>query len=177
MHPFSAGDPALCGGACSLGENFPQIIRSIDTLAGGGSHIWILHAITESVRKGVRIHEACPALRGIGYTPVAAFLGRRPMFEERRWGSYRVLDYQTLDDGSEFLTKRLRIRAGKNLSYQYHMQRSEIWTVIAGRGELVLDGRFIPMKPGDVAHIPLGQSMPSGPSLSWRLSRYSSVPG
>ena len=99
------------------------------------------------------------------------------MFEERRWGSYRVLDYQTLDDGSEFLTKRLRIRAGKNLSYQYHMQRSEIWTVIAGRGELVLDGRFIPMKPGDVAHIPLGQSMPSGPSLSWRLSRYSSVPG
>ncbi|WP_323958368.1 phosphomannose isomerase type II C-terminal cupin domain [Brevibacillus composti] len=78
------------------------------------------------------------------------------MFEERRWGSYRVLDYQTLDDGSEFLTKRLRIRAGKNLSYQYHMQRSEIWTVIVGRGELVLDGRFIPMKPGDVAHIPVG---------------------
>ncbi|XID93097.1 sugar phosphate nucleotidyltransferase [Paenibacillaceae bacterium WGS1546] len=79
---------------------------------------------------------------------------QRPMYEERRWGGYRVLDYLKYPDGREVLTKRIRVAAGRNLSYQYHELRDEVWTVAAGRGEMVLDGKRFPVKPGDVVTIP-----------------------
>jgi mannose-1-phosphate guanylyltransferase len=80
---------------------------------------------------------------------------QRPMYEERRWGSYRVLDFKKFPDGTEVLTKRICIEEGKNLSYQMHFKRSEVWTIIAGTGELVLDGQLIPVGAGDVFKIPL----------------------
>lgn len=78
----------------------------------------------------------------------------RPMYEEKRWGNYRVLDYEKLKDGNEVLTKRLKILAEKNLSYQMHFKREEVWTIIAGEGELIIDGKFKMIKPGDVIYIP-----------------------
>lgn len=82
-------------------------------------------------------------------------IDQRPMFEERRWGWYRVLDYQTRTDGTDILTKRLCLYAGKNLSYQYHQMRSEVWTIVAGIGEFVLNDRLIRVKAGDVVRIPV----------------------
>ena len=79
----------------------------------------------------------------------------RPLFEERRWGKYRVLDYIKFDDGTEVVTKRIKIDAGKNISYQLHYKRCEVWTVIKGDGEFVLNDRIIPVKAGDVLTIPL----------------------
>ena len=68
---------------------------------------------------------------------------QRPMYEERRWGRYRVLDYITYPDGREVLTKRIFISAGSNLSYQYHSLRDEVWTVVSGNGDMVLnENRF-----------------------------------
>ncbi len=83
-------------------------------------------------------------------------LGQRPMFEERRWGWYRVLDYKAFAEGFEVLTKRICIFAGKNLSYHCHHKRSEVWVVAAGEGEFVLDGNLSKVKAGDVLEIPLG---------------------
>lgn len=83
-------------------------------------------------------------------------LDQRPMFEERRWGWYRVLDYKKLVEGMEVLTKRLCVFAGKNLSYQYHHERSEVWVVVAGEGEFVLDDTLSYVKKGDVLNIPVG---------------------
>lgn len=80
---------------------------------------------------------------------------QRPMYEEKRWGCYRVLDYLQLEDGNEVLTKRIRIIAGRNLSYQRHFKRKEVWTIISGEGELILDGVFQCIKSGDVIQIPL----------------------
>ncbi len=80
----------------------------------------------------------------------------RPMYEEKRWGNYRVLDYEKFKDGNEVLTKRLKISAGKNLSYQMHFKREEVWTIIAGEGELIIDEKFKTIKPGDVIYIPVG---------------------
>ena len=76
------------------------------------------------------------------------------MYEEKRWGCYRVLDYQKLEDGNEVLTKRIKIVAGRNLSYQMHDKRQEVWTIISGEGELIIDGVFQTVKPGDVIQIP-----------------------
>jgi mannose-1-phosphate guanylyltransferase len=80
----------------------------------------------------------------------------RPMYEERRWGWYRVLDYQKFKDGKEVLIKRIKIAAGKNLSYQLHDHRNEVWTIIKGKGELVLNDKLFSVKPGDVIEINAG---------------------
>jgi len=81
---------------------------------------------------------------------------QRPMFEERRWGWYRVLDHMKYDNGQEVLTKRIGVSVGKNLSYQLHYQRSEVWTIMNGKGEFALDDVIYEVKPGDVLHIPVG---------------------
>ena len=70
------------------------------------------------------------------------------MYEERRWGWYRVLDHTKYDDGNEVLTKRIGITASKNLSYQYHNNRSEVWTVVKGEGIFVLDEEIRVVRPG-----------------------------
>ncbi|QQE79327.1 sugar phosphate nucleotidyltransferase [Alicyclobacillus sp. SO9] len=77
----------------------------------------------------------------------------RPMFDERMWGSYRVLDYQELEDGTEVLTKSIELKQGHNLSYQKHRWRSEVWTFVEGEGELAVDDRIIPITPGDVVRV------------------------
>ncbi|WP_340400878.1 sugar phosphate nucleotidyltransferase [Paenibacillus sp. FSL H8-0079] len=78
---------------------------------------------------------------------------QRPMYEERRWGCYRVLDYTRNEAGGEVLTKRICISAGKNLSYQYHLLRNEVWTVVSGSGELILDGKRRTISQGDTVII------------------------
>ncbi|MED3979919.1 sugar phosphate nucleotidyltransferase [Priestia megaterium] len=80
----------------------------------------------------------------------------RPMYEERRWGWYRVLDYTKLEEGKEVLTKRIGIDEGKNLSYQLHDYRDEVWTIIKGEGEFVLNDKIRPIKTGDVIQIQAG---------------------
>lgn len=81
---------------------------------------------------------------------------QRPMYEERRWGWYKVLDYTRLKEGKEVLTKRIRIFAGKNLSYQIHFKRNEVWTMISGEGEFVLNEELSRVKAGDILEIPAG---------------------
>ena len=79
----------------------------------------------------------------------------RPMYEERRWGWYRVLDV-TKKENREILTKRLCVHKGKNLSYQYHHHRDETWTIISGLAVFVLDGEQKLVQAGDVLQIPAG---------------------
>lgn len=83
-------------------------------------------------------------------------LDQRPMYEERRWGWYRVLEHTKYNDSTEVLTKRIKITEGNNLSYQYHKYRQEVWTVVKGEGELFLNEEFRCIKSGDVVEIPVG---------------------
>ena len=80
---------------------------------------------------------------------------QRPMFEERRWGWYQVTDYASYENGKEMLTKRISILAGKNISYQYHKTRNEVWTIVEGEGEFVLDDKLYTVHVGDVLRIPV----------------------
>ena len=88
--------------------------------------------------------------------PYVDQMDARPMFEERSWGEYKVLEYTTFGEKQRSLTKRLRINAGKNISYQSHRLRDEIWTFIEGTGELLLDGHIRNVRCGDVAYITKG---------------------
>lgn len=87
---------------------------------------------------------------------IVGHFNHRPMYEERRWGWYKVLDHLKIDDNFEVLTKRIGVNAGKNLSYQYHLYRNEVWTIIKGEGIFVQSGRLQVVRPGDVLQIPIG---------------------
>lgn len=84
-------------------------------------------------------------------------LGRRPMYERRRWGEYKVIDNIKFDDGFCALTKQLTITPGCSISYQRHNCRNEVWTFIDGEGEIVLDGIRSHVDRGDVINIRRGQ--------------------
>lgn len=79
----------------------------------------------------------------------------RPMYEERRWGTYRVLDDSCYADGRHSLTKTITLKAGKNISYQIHHHRSEVWTFVEGEGIFVLNGLEQRVKAGDTVIIPV----------------------
>lgn len=83
-------------------------------------------------------------------------LQHRPMFEERRWGEYKVVDTVEFSDGYKSLTKQLKIKSGKGLSYQVHRHRDEVWTFIDGEGELLLDGIRSVVRRGDTVTIKKG---------------------
>lgn len=83
-------------------------------------------------------------------------IGKRPMYEERRWGEYKVIDYIEFPDGFCALTKQLTLHPGCSISYQKHSYRDEIWTFVSGEGEIVLNGERNPVRRGDVINIPKG---------------------
>lgn len=84
-------------------------------------------------------------------------LKQPPMFEERRWGWYRVLDHMEYEDGTQNVTKRLYVKASKNLSYHSHQNCEEVWTIVKGEGIFVLEGKIQVVRSGDVLTIPIGQ--------------------
>ncbi len=80
----------------------------------------------------------------------------RAMYETRHWGSYRVLNHATHSEGSTSLTKHLCIHAGKQISYQRHSMRTEVWTIVEGEGEVVVEGEVRSVRPGDAISVPCG---------------------
>lgn len=70
---------------------------------------------------------------------------------ERPWGKYYVLE-----DEPNYKLKRIEVDPGQKLSYQYHHQRQEFWTIVKGEAVVVLNGKEIPMSYGDSIFIPLG---------------------
>ncbi|MRI80836.1 cupin domain-containing protein [Aerococcaceae bacterium DSM 109653] len=84
-------------------------------------------------------------------------LSKRPMYEESGWGESKVLDYTDNEDGSSTLTKSISIKAGEWLQYQQHAVRDEIWTIIDGVGDIVIDDHVRNVRRGDVAYITKGQ--------------------
>lgn len=93
----------------------------------------------------------------IGVTPqlkdTIKSIDSRPMYEERRWGWFRVLDYTVNEELEEVLTKRICIKESHNLSYQMHLKRTETWNIISGVGEVIIDGKYNMIKSGDVIKI------------------------
>lgn len=80
----------------------------------------------------------------------------RAMYEARNWGEYRVLDHAAYGSGARSLTKYLKISAGSQISYQRHRLREEIWTVVDGSGEVVVEGNVSSIGRGDAISIPRG---------------------
>lgn len=80
----------------------------------------------------------------------------RPMYVERYWGWYRVLEYGKTEEHTEVLVRRVCILPGRSISYQMHERREEVWTITSGSGEVMLDDVRISVKAGSVIEIPHG---------------------
>jgi len=72
--------------------------------------------------------------------------------ELRPWGMYEVLL-----DSPECKVKRITVDPGQKLSYQYHLKRSENWTVIKGHLTVILDDEKIFRSPGESVRILQGE--------------------
>jgi len=69
----------------------------------------------------------------------------------RPWGNYEIL----LDE--EYCkVKRIFVKPGQRLSYQYHYKRQEAWTVVAGTARITLDGETRDFEAGDTVFIAQG---------------------
>jgi mannose-6-phosphate isomerase len=68
----------------------------------------------------------------------------------RPWGEYFVLD-----DSKTHKVKRIVVKPGGRLSYQYHYHRAEVWTIVEGEALITIDGEDKTYKVGEVAIIPL----------------------
>jgi len=79
-----------------------------------------------------------------------------PMYKKRMWGWSKVLDYAKYEN-EEMITNRICIEAGKNSTYHYHNSRDEVWTIIKGEGELVLDDNIRRIKASDIVYLPRGR--------------------
>lgn len=89
--------------------------------------------------------------------PYVEQMNGRPMYEERRWGTYKVVDRFTSSDGNQALTKHLFIKSGKSISYQKHSHRDEVWTFVDGNGLLLIEDKISQVQAGDVVCIKKGQ--------------------
>lgn len=84
-------------------------------------------------------------------------IDNRPMYEERRWGEYKVYDYSKYADGTKSLTKHVTVNAGCAQDYHVHKYKDEVITVANGQGELVVDGCLMKLSRGDTISIRRGQ--------------------
>lgn len=79
-----------------------------------------------------------------------------PRFEERRWGTLQTLD-ESGEGENKVLTRKIKIYEGMNSSYHHHEKRNELWTVIGGEADLILEGNKLRLTPGKVICIRKGQ--------------------
>ncbi|AIF67938.1 mannose-1-phosphate guanylyltransferase [Terribacillus saccharophilus] len=75
-----------------------------------------------------------------------------PMYEERSWGNFKVIDFSKFGD-QEVVTKYLNIIPGKNLSLHTHNSNFKNWTVINGEGILLINGVLKTLRKGDIIQI------------------------
>ena len=150
---FTEEMPAGATGRAIVGENADNthIINELDIpLICLGTQDVVVAASPD----GILVSDKKAASRLNGY---AGQLTARPMYEERRWGTYKVMGVNEFPDGGKALTKLLHLKPGCHISYQYHNQREEIWTFVDGEGRLIIDGEEIRAVRGYVAHIKAGQ--------------------
>ncbi|WP_171656421.1 sugar phosphate nucleotidyltransferase [Paenibacillus foliorum] len=80
----------------------------------------------------------------------------RTMYEEKSWGTSRVLDLSKGDEETETVTSKMVINHGKKIDEPSNMKIKKIWTVISGSGEFTLNDVIGTIKAGDVLEIPCG---------------------
>ncbi len=83
--------------------------------------------------------------------PFVDAIDNRIMFAEKSWGSFKIIDVE-----AESITIKVTLNPGHSMNYHSHERRDEVWTVIAGRGRAVVDGKEQILNVGDVLTMKAG---------------------
>lgn len=83
--------------------------------------------------------------------PFVDKIEQQVMYAEKSWGSYRVIDVE-----KESMTIKVTLNAGHSMNYHSHRYRDEIWAVVSGCGEAILDDKKYKVKSGDILKMPRG---------------------
>ena len=83
--------------------------------------------------------------------PFVDAIDNRIMFAEKSWGSFRIIDVE-----KESITIKVTLNPGHSMNYHSHIRRDEVWTVIAGHGKAVIDGKEQIIHVGDVISMKAG---------------------
>ena len=70
--------------------------------------------------------------------------------EHRPWGSF-----EHLLDCEYCKVKRIIVKPGHKLSYQYHHKRNEVWVVVQGVATVTLDDKVVDIKETEIVNIPV----------------------
>lgn len=73
------------------------------------------------------------------------------MYAEKSWGTYQVLDVNNAS-----MTIKVTLKAGQQMNYHSHENRDEIWNVVSGKGQTIVDGMRQMVNAGDVITIQAG---------------------
>ena len=73
------------------------------------------------------------------------------IYETRPWGHFEVLA-----EGPNCKVKRLVVKPGKRISYQYHKHRLEHWVIVQGSGNFILNAINKYVFTGDTMQINIG---------------------
>jgi len=65
------------------------------------------------------------------------------------WGTYQVLD-----QGKNYLTKKIYVKPNGKLSLQSHQHRSEHWTIVQGVAEVTIDDEVFKLESNKSIFIP-----------------------
>lgn len=66
------------------------------------------------------------------------------------WGKYEVID-----QGKNFLVKKIFVNSHSKLSLQSHEHRSEHWTVVQGKAEVTINDKVLNLNSNQSIFIPL----------------------
>lgn len=75
-----------------------------------------------------------------------------PFTVNRPWGEFREFEKNT-----PVTVKLITVRAGQELSLQFHHKRSEFWKVIYGNPDITIGDKITHAKPGDEFNIEVGE--------------------
>ena len=71
--------------------------------------------------------------------------------EIRPWGEFHILNEQ-----NDFKIKKIIIKPGQRLSYQYHNKRTELWLVTRGLLKVIIDDKEYSLSNNEYIQIPQG---------------------
>lgn len=77
----------------------------------------------------------------------------QPMFAEKSWGSYNVLNIDKFSDGHSAITKQMNINQGESIRVKSTQGELITWSILNGEGELLVKGHKKYIKTGDVIQI------------------------
>ena len=83
--------------------------------------------------------------------PYVDEIDKQVMFAEKSWGSFKVVDVE-----ESSMTMKVTLRPGHQMNYHSHRLRDEVWVVIEGCGQTVVDGMHQNVKAGDVITMSAG---------------------